>query len=46
MAALFRLSEDDLEEGLNAFIQKVIPEKTKIGRKYGLKYLKIRKKRI
>ena len=37
MAALSPLSEDILEEELNSFIQKAIPEKTKIGRKYGLK---------
>ena len=37
MAALSRYSEDVSEEELNALIQKVIPEKTKIARKYGLK---------
>ena len=34
------LQENVLEEELNALIQKVIPEKTKIARKYGLKNLK------
>ena len=37
MAALSRFSEDVLEEELNALIQKAIPEKTKIARKYCLK---------
>ena len=37
MAALSRFSEDVLEEKLNVLIQKIISEKTKIARKYGLK---------
>ena len=37
MAALSRFSEEVLEEDLNAPIQKAIPEKTEIARKYGLK---------
>ena len=37
MAALSRFSEDVSEEELNALIQKAIPEKTKIAKKYGLK---------
>ena len=43
MAALSRFSEDVSEEELNALIQKAIPEKTKIARKYGLKNLKGKK---
>ena len=43
MAALSRFSEDVSEEKLNALIQKAIPEKTKIARKYGLKNLKGKK---
>ena len=46
MAALSCFSEDVSEEELNAFIQKAIPEKTKIARKNGLKHLKRKKKRI
>ena len=45
MAALFRFSEDVSEEELNALIQKAIPEKTKIARKYGLKNLIYKKKK-
>ena len=45
MAVLSRFSEDVSEEELNALIQKVIPEKTKITRKYGLKNLKGKKKK-
>ena len=39
MAAFSRFSESEevLEEDLNALIQKTIPEKTKLGKKYGLK---------
>ena len=37
MAALSRFSADDLEEELNALIQKATPEKTKIARKHGLR---------
>ena len=36
MVAVFRFSEDVSKEELNA-LQKAIPEKTKIARKYGLK---------
>ena len=43
MAAASRFSEDVSEEELNALIQKAIPEKTKIARKYGLKISKERK---
>ena len=43
MASFSRFS-DVSEEELNALIQKPIPEKTKIGRKYGLKNLKGKKK--
>ena len=46
MAALSRLSEDVSEEELNGLIQKAIPEKTKIAKKYGLKNLKGKKKKI
>ena len=47
MASLSRFSQDVSEEELNALIQKEIPEKTKISRKYGLKDLKGKgKKRI
>ena len=46
MAALSRFSEDVSEGELNALIQKAIPEKTKIARKYGLKTpQKVRKKK-
>ena len=38
-------SKDISEEELNAFMQKEIPEKTKIARKYGLKNLKGKKKK-
>ena len=39
MAAFSRFSESEeiLKEDLNAFIRKAIPEKTKLGKKYGLK---------
>ena len=45
MAALSRFSKDVSEEELNALIQKAVPEKTKIARKYGLKNLKGKKKK-
>ena len=45
MAVFYRFSENVLEEELNALIQKAIPEKTKIARKYGLKNLKGKKKK-
>ena len=45
MAALSRFSEDVSEEELNALIQKAVPEKTKIARKYGLKNLQGKKKK-
>ena len=45
MAALSRFSEDVSKEKLNALIQKAIPEKTKIATKYGVKYLKVKKRR-
>ena len=45
MAALYCFSSDVSEEELNALIQKAIPEKTKISRKYGLKDLKVKKKK-
>ena len=44
MAAISRFSQDVQEEELNALIQKAIPEKTKVARKYVLKVKK--KKRI
>ena len=43
MASLFRFS-DVSEEELNALIQKAIPEKSKIARKYGTKNFKGKKK--
>ena len=43
MAALSRFS-DVSEENLNSLIQKVIPEKTKIERKYGIKRFKGKKR--
>ena len=46
MATLSRFSEDVLKKELNALIQKVIPEKTIIARKYGLKNLKGKKKKF
>ena len=46
MAALSRFSEDVSEEELKALIQKAIPKKTKLTRKYTLKNLKGKKKRI
>ena len=46
MVALSCFSEDVSEKDLNALIQNAIPEKTKIARKYGLKNLKGKKKRI
>ena len=46
MAALSHFSKDVSEEELNALIQKAIPEKTKLARKYGLTNLKTKKKRI
>ena len=45
MVALSRFSEDVSEEDLNALIQKAIPKKTKIARKYDLKNLKDRGKK-
>ena len=45
MAALSRFSEDVLIEELNALIQKAIPEKIKVVRIYGLKNLKVKKKK-
>ena len=45
MAALSRFS-DVWEKKLNALIQKAIPEKTKIARKYGIKCLKGKKKKF
>ena len=44
MAALSRFSEDVSEEELNALIQKAIPEKIKIARKYGINNFKVKKK--
>ena len=46
MAALSRFSEDISKKELNALIQKAVPGKTKIARKYGLINLKGKKKRI
>ena len=46
MADLYRFSEHVSEEELNAYIQKAIPEKTKIARKYTLKNFKGKKKGI
>ena len=43
MTALSRFSEDLLEEELNTRIQKAVPQKTKITRKYGLRNLKDKK---
>ena len=43
--ALFHFTEDISEEELNALIQKAIPEKTKIAKKYGLKNLKGKKQK-
>ena len=45
MAALYHFSDDVSEKELNALIQRAIPEKTKIARKYGLKNLKGKKKK-
>ena len=45
MAAFSRFLEDVSEEESNAFIQKAVPKKTKIARKYGLKNLKRKKKK-
>ena len=45
MAAFSCFSEDVSKEELNTLIQKAIPEKTKIARKYGLKNLKGKKKK-
>ena len=44
MAALFHLPEDVSEEELNVLVPKAFPEKTKIGRKYGQKISKVKKK--
>ena len=38
-------SDDVSEEELNALIQKAIPAKTKIARKYDLKFSKVRKRK-
>ena len=38
-------SEDVSEDELNALIQKAIPEKTKIAKKYCLKISKLKKKK-
>ena len=46
MVALSCFSEDVSEKELNALIKNAVPEKTKIGRKYGLKNLRGKKKRI
>ena len=45
MAAFSPFSEDVSEEELNALIQKAIPEKSKVVRKYGLKNLKGKEKK-
>ena len=45
MAVLSRFSEDVSEEELNALIQKEIPQKTKIARKYGLKKSQMQEKK-
>ena len=45
MVAFSCFSEDNSKEELNALIQKVIPEKTKIAKKYGLKNLKGKEKK-
>ena len=45
MAAFSLFSEDVSEDELNALIQKAIPEKTKLARKYALKNLKGKKKK-
>ena len=45
MDGLSCFSKDVSEEELNALIQKAIPEKTKIARKYGLKNFKGKKKK-
>ena len=45
MAAFSRFSEDVSEDELNAFIQKAVPEKAKIARKYALKNFKGKEKR-
>ena len=44
MASLSRFSNVS-EEKLNALIQKAIPEKTKMARKYGMKNIKSKKKK-
>ena len=43
---LWGFSEVVSEEELNPLIQKAVSEKTKIARKYGLKNLRGKKKRI
>ena len=46
MAAISRFSEDVSEEELTLdLIQKAIPEKSRIARKYGLKNLKGKRKK-
>ena len=45
MADLSRFSEGVSVEELNALIQKAIPEKIKLARKYGLKNLRGKKKK-
>ena len=42
MVSISHFSEEVLEEELNALIQKAIPEKTKLARKYGIKTSKVR----
>ena len=46
MAALSHFSEDISEEELNTLIPIAIRERTKIARKYSLKNLRVKKKRI
>ena len=45
MAGLSSVSEDVSEKEVNALIQKAIPKKTKIAKKYGLKNLKGKEKK-
>ena len=46
LVAFFCFSENISEEELKALIQKAIPGKTKLGRRYGLKNLKGKKKKF
>ena len=46
MAAFSIFSEDVSEEELNVLIQKAIPEKNKIARKYSRRNLKGKRKKI